>query len=345
MTETPVALDHSEAARSFASLRSSREFFLWLSVAICLILVSLVRIVTTHDVPQPETGHVLWLAKSLEMAGLGSGILVLACVFWALTGYWPLRALANALDTKSGISEHPGVFRGSARSISGAPLGQAGALERLNEELITDALMNAKVTSGEFANRSLAYLLAMTERSESVAWSSRRLKNLYLGGGVATGVIGMLYFLVTTQSDIFAKVTFDQVKTVPNSWPLLVANFGHLLPRITVLIFIEVLAGFFLKQYHTAFDEFRYYETIARRREAAVVSFLIHKEFPEDEVLRDLASELLKVPTSVVLKAGETTEILESYRSAQNEFLGIFSELAAVLKEAGGVLEKATKTN
>ena len=41
-------------------------------------------------------------------------------------------------------------------------------------------------------------------------------------------------------------------------WEVLLLNFALSVPRIAILVFIELMAGFFLKQYRTAMEEYRY---------------------------------------------------------------------------------------
>ena len=115
---------------------------------------------------------------------------------------------------------------------------------------------------------------------------------------------------------------------------------GVLIQRLSVLISIEVLAGFFLRQYRIALEDFRYYETITRRREAALIAFLVHTDFHDDDKLHELAKELMRVPGFGVLKSGETTAILESSKTSQNEFSALLAPLFSLVTETKASVEK-----
>jgi hypothetical protein len=111
-----------------------------------------------------------------------------------------------------------------------------------------------------------------------------------------------------------------------------------LFQRLAVLTFVEVLAGFFLKYYRTALEEYRYFETVARRREAVVTSFLTYIDFGDDKVLLDFCRELQKVPGLGKLSRGETTSILEAGKISENDFLTLVSLLANLAKEARSIV-------
>jgi hypothetical protein len=58
-------------------------------------------------------------------------------------------------------------------------------------------------------------------------------------------------------------------------------NLLHTLPRFGILFFIETIAFFFLRQYRTAMDEYRYFEAIKRKREENFVLLcLLASEIP-----------------------------------------------------------------
>ena len=86
-----------------------------------------------------------------------------------------------------------------------------------------------------------------------------------------------------------------------------------MLPRVTILLFIELMAGFFLRQYRVAMEEYRYFERNHRTKERIYASYLIRRERGTEKDLIELANRLLD-DTSEVLKEGETTPILEAQR-------------------------------
>jgi hypothetical protein len=266
-----------------------------------------------------------FVLKSLWMAGLGVIVLFLAVSLWKLTESWPLRTLADALDGR----------RASEPNRTVGAMDAAAARVELNAKLRSE-ISHVGTSGGERQEgvRSLAYLITMSERSEFVAEHSLRLAKFYIWAGGLIALLGLVIFIGTVKLDYFAQLKPSELMNIPHPQVLLMANLAHFFPRVAILIFIEVMAGFFLKQYRTAFEEFRYYEAIARRREAAIAFFLIHQEFKDDKALLEFSQELMRVPTFGVLKEGESTAIIETYKASHNEFLSIITDLVKALKEA-----------
>ncbi len=180
----------------------------------------------------------------------------------------------------------------------------------------------------------------MKERSEHVAENSRRRATFHLLTGGLIGTIGVSFFYLFLHSDLreydncIALHISKPSIIEPCYFPLIV----HLFQRLAVLTFVEVLAGFFLKYYRTALEEYRYFETVARRREAVVTSFLTYIDFGDDKVLLDFCRELQKVPGLGKLSRGETTSILEAGKISENDFLTLVSLLANLAKEARSIV-------
>jgi hypothetical protein len=108
-----------------------------------------------------------------------------------------------------------------------------------------------------------------------------------------------------------------------------------LAPKFGILFFIEFVAFFFLRQYRTSMDEFRYYEAVKRHREEMLVLVKLGSEQakPID------GFELVKLGQffSVAgrLQKEESTEILEARKLEKNE--------TAVLEKAIDAIAQARK--
>ena len=77
-------------------------------------------------------------------------------------------------------------------------------------------------------------------------------------------------------------------------------------------------------------EEFRYYESLARRRETVIAAYLVRSEANDPIALSQLASEVLDQPLGV-LKQGETTMVLEAERLSENEFAKTVEQLKDIL--------------
>lgn len=90
-----------------------------------------------------------------------------------------------------------------------------------------------------------------------------------------------------------------------------VRNFG-------ILVFVELLAFFFLRQYRAAMDDFRYFEAIERRRCELDVLLRLMAAKGEIDIGRLLDANMF-FSTAGKLSKGETTEWLEGRRLSKDE--------------------------
>lgn len=97
-----------------------------------------------------------------------------------------------------------------------------------------------------------------------------------------------------------------------------------------MLLFIQLLAGFFLRQYRSSMEDFRHFESIHRQRELLLISYLIRRDHPNSRPLIAMASDLLKPGAEGVLKVGETTAAIEALKHERNELSGLLSIVSSV---------------
>ncbi|GKV78647.1 hypothetical protein PEC106568_38200 [Pectobacterium carotovorum subsp. carotovorum] len=128
---------------------------------------------------------------------------------------------------------------------------------------------------------------------------------IYLLVGVFFSIAGVLFFY-NRVGIIKAPSDYKEILVI------LAPNFG-------VLFFIELVSFYFLKQYRSTMDEFRYYEAIKRSREENLATFkiLVEKSKPEDV---GTIIEKLSVRSKIEnLREGETSDILESKKLERGE--------------------------
>jgi len=92
------------------------------------------------------------------------------------------------------------------------------------------------------------------------------------------------------------------------------------------LFFIEFIALFFLRQYRSAMDEFRYFEAVKRSREE---SLIILKMFAKNNAIvatKDVIQAMTMYSSAGKLGKDETTEMLETRRLQHDENV-IFEKL------------------
>jgi hypothetical protein len=179
----------------------------------------------------------------------------------------------------------------------------------------------SEVETVKVSETGIDLLQAYTASSKRLAQNLYSRSGVYLFVGVFIAATGLAFFYSLR---------------VPATSPDLVDRLFTLVPNFGILIFIELLAFFFLRQYRSAMDEFRHYEAIQRRREEV---FVLIKLLKEPELKTDVA-EIVKsacyFSSGGKLLAGETTEIIEARKLERSdlEIFDKFIDLAGKLKGA-----------
>jgi len=149
-------------------------------------------------------------------------------------------------------------------------------------------------------------LAAFVQSSRKLPQQILSRARIYLFLGVIIAFAGVFWFSLQPP---------DPAPRAPNF-------FGDVLrhaPRFGVLFFIEFIAIFFLRQYRSDMEEFRYYEAIQRKREDA---FLLVRFMKEQDQKVDIARLVdICIHSSGVdkLAAGESTELLEAKKLTKDE--------------------------
>ncbi len=106
----------------------------------------------------------------------------------------------------------------------------------------------------------------------------------------------------------------------------------EIIPRAGVLLFIEFMAFFFLKQSRSVMDEYKYFDSIARHREEAFFLIEFAKESPANINPLDIAKEGWFFSKPDKLRSGETTEILEN-RKLEKDELATLQKIVETIKK------------
>jgi len=127
-----------------------------------------------------------------------------------------------------------------------------------------------KLTSifSKFKSENSTVMVLLKENVESsrkIAIALYRRSGFFLLVGGIIAMLGVLLFYTLNLN--FVVVDGDTVKSLLS-----------MLPRTGIFLFVEVIAMFFLRQYRVAMDEYRYYETIKRRREEVLILYKMVKE-------------------------------------------------------------------
>ncbi|PIF60056.1 hypothetical protein [Flavobacterium sp. 2] len=108
------------------------------------------------------------------------------------------------------------------------------------------------------------------------------------------------------------------------------------LPRIGTLVFVEAIAFFFLKQYRTTMEEFRYYEAIKRQRENQLTILGFFKDYEDSpDRFEKLINSLDFSDNPNKLSKGDSNTIIETSKVDTKDFEVIdkFVELLKLYKK------------
>jgi len=152
---------------------------------------------------------------------------------------------------------------------------------------------------------------------------------VYLLVGSLIAIGGVLFFYVQSQALTKSLLTSQYENRFNVSTALI-----EYAPRIGTLIFVEAIAFFFLRQYRTNMDEFRYYESIKRLREDQVLMIRTIQEYANNEDFTSEVSQVIKLRPEK-LGMNETTELLEAkkLRLKESDFLDKITEMIKAVRK------------
>ncbi|UTZ28024.1 hypothetical protein HB761_15595 [Vibrio campbellii] len=209
---------------------------------------------------------------------MGVTILLFPLLFLQVFGVMPLEALRNR-KTNSNSNKEAVQIRGHGNVIN-----------------ITEPASDKLNSSGELSTKG--YLLQLVTEADILSRKIYNRSGVYLLFGVLIAFSGIVYFSISPAS-------------IPEGANL-TQSFMTLAPRFGILFFIEFIAFFFLKQYRSAMDEFRHYDSLKRNRESQLAIFLMATDNFTEQNFVTVANEMSFFNKQGVLAQGETTELLEA---------------------------------
>ncbi|MBI5557030.1 MAG: hypothetical protein HY885_05285 [Deltaproteobacteria bacterium] len=172
-------------------------------------------------------------------------------------------------------------------------------------------------------------LVALIESSKGLSDRIFTRAGVYLIVGVLIAFSGLGFFYLQTVGlrDLSSS---DIPKTAVS---LAAHQLGSLAPRFGILFFIEFIAFFFLRQYKSAMEEFRYFEAVQRKREEsfALVRFMKEEDGKVDITRLLEAESFFSNPGR--LAPGESTELLESKKLTKDE-MDVFVKIVETVSQS-----------
>lgn len=273
------------------------EIMLWILIAILPIINSLVPLMQENFRWQYIAVNML---PSLFFSLL---ILLLPTMFRQIFGTYPLMAARQSRIRRriQGIK-------------SGIPT------EMILGSEITINSMGIHTTKESQNPRSL--MQAYAKDSAQVAERIYGRAGSYLLGGAFIAFTGLGIFYIRTDALPATDSIMDRI--------------FQLLPGFGVLFFIEFVAIFFLRQYRSAMDDFRYYDAVRRHREESLVALHMFSENSSIALPKEVLSAVSLYSSAGKIGKDETLDIIESkklYRDEIQVFEKIIDAVSAISRK------------
>ncbi|MBF0283993.1 MAG: hypothetical protein HQL51_05995 [Magnetococcales bacterium] len=106
------------------------------------------------------------------------------------------------------------------------------------------------------------------------------------------------------------------------------------LPRVSMVLMVELLSLFFLRLYKLSHDHIKYYQNELTSLECKQVALMTAIAMKETESVKAIIQELSKTERNFILKKDETTVDLEKARLEKESHEAIFSKVSDLLGKA-----------
>lgn len=136
---------------------------------------------------------------------------------------------------------------------------------------------------------------------------NQEIKSLGFRGNLNLALGG----LTTVSGLIILAVFITNVSAIEENIILFIIKF---VPRLTLVIFIEIFAYFFLRLYKASLSEIKYFQnelTNVEQRNIALISAL---ESEDKEIIKDVVAKIARTERNHVLEKGQTTIELEKVK-------------------------------
>jgi hypothetical protein len=160
-------------------------------------------------------------------------------------------------------------------------------------------------------------------REEVAALGRRSNLNLTIGFFISMiGLLALAWFVITTAGELREGTSATEIAL----------RFSV---RLSLVVFIEILAYFFLRLYRYGIYEIKYFQNEITGAEFRIIALEAALKSSEKGILDKVCSEMARMETNFVLKKDETTVALrqEEHEAARDRFLASSLEQLIDLKK------------
>lgn len=199
----------------------------------------------------------------------------------------------------------------------------------LKTKIINDSISEASKDILHDINESLKRTLRMSEVEEILAQTIQRLYseikalarrgniNLILGG--MTTLVGL---------SVLAYFVYEIGKPPLDDKISYIANF---IPRLSVVILIEIFAFFFLKLYKSTLSEMKYFQNEMTNTEAKLAAIKCSIIVSDKDATSLVIKELITTERNTIIEKGQTTVEIEKNRLEQQNTAAILDSVLKAL--------------
>lgn len=176
-------------------------------------------------------------------------------------------------------------------------------LDRIQSKLESDALQDYQAKLQAIVNDRIKYrnqeelFIQMNSRLEGEVQNLAKRGNINLILGMATTLTG----LSLLGYSVFNAPALTSIIDLA----------GHFIPRISLVLLIEVFAYFFLKLYKQGLSEIKYFQNEITNIESKFLALRLSSESGQGDCIKEVVAKLLTTERNFVLEKGQTTIELE----------------------------------
>jgi hypothetical protein len=190
------------------------------------------------------------------------------------------------------------------------------------EDLWGDLQQKVQVATAEAARSSdisKQFEEARTRLAQEVSALGRR-GNLNLSLGVVTTIVGLIllsYFVLSSGDAPKQPIDFAL----------------HSFPRLTLVIFIEVFAYFFLRLYKSGLSEIKYFQNEVTNMEAKYIALKTALNVGDEKIIGDVIAQFGNTERNHILEKGQTTVEIEKTRIDKEALGETLKNLSAIFSK------------
>lgn len=232
-------------------------------------------------------------------------------------------------------------------SSNGLSIGEkekiiTGVIDQVNNEVVTSIFTREADRFKESLLASLSLERLASSSKAIVGRLNREIADLRLRSninliiGMAITIVGV-YLLWKTVEMIDTSVLLRQLASEgQESTPKFIKNlFLPLVPRVLLVVFVEVFAYFFLSLYKSGLSEIKYFQNELTNIESKLAAVEFSYITKNEEGIKLAVESLSKTERNFILEKGQTTVDLEKAKSESELTRNIIKTIPSFFKRAG----------